>query len=95
MGARIKQFGTYCTVCKANLCIDCDCVIHEKLSKHKRIDAKKKDLVIHCLIHKEELKLYCSTHEVMICAICFGLEHQAPCMVKTDSELRIDPDEFI
>jgi DNA-binding beta-propeller fold protein YncE len=85
----------YCTSCKANLCGDCDRIIHEKLSKHRRIDAKEKELDLECFVHKEELKVYCSTHEVMICAICLVLEHQAPCIVKTDAEFRFMLEESI
>jgi hypothetical protein len=78
----------YCKSCRANLCDGCDRYVHERLSKHKRIASKEKDQVQICLIHKEELKLYCESHEVMICSICLSLEHQKSCSVKTNAELR-------
>jgi sugar lactone lactonase YvrE len=50
------------------------------------VHEKEPELPI-CEEHEEKMKAFCETHDVLICSICLGMDHQKPCVVKRIHEV--------
>jgi hypothetical protein len=86
----------YCKSCKVSLCGECDQEIHRRLSKHQRILVSDKEFEYReCGRHKEEFKLFCETHDTMVCSVCVSLEHKLFCVVKGVNEVALVKKELI
>jgi hypothetical protein len=85
----------YCKNCEADLCEECDENVHKTVKKHKRIPVEDKEFEIPiCLAHKEEMKVFCESHNLLICTICVAVEHQKPCVIKTITEASLSKREL-
>jgi hypothetical protein len=74
---------TFCKTCSADLCDDCDRIIHQMLNSHERIHLAEKEFLIPvCEKHQMRAKMSCISHDKLICLICLHAEHKDPCNIQ-------------
>jgi hypothetical protein len=79
-----------------NLCEKCDEEIHRKVSKHQRILVFDKEFEYReCGKHKEEFKLFCETHDTIVCSVCVSLDHKLFCVIKGVNEVALVKKELV
>ena len=85
----------YCTKCTLHsLCKSCSEFVHSKSSNagHELTPWTAKYVVLQCLKHKEDCKLYCLTDKVPICSLCVHDTHRnhSTSLVSTEYESSVD-----